>query len=358
MKTKLARATAIVATLFATATASFADDPTKVAFVYISPANDGGWSEAHDRGRMALEAHFGDDVEVTVVESIPENADSERVFSRLAQDGNDVIFATSFGYMDPVIKTAQRFPDTVFINATGYKTADNVGTYTSRYYEGAYLQGILAGYMSESEILGYVASFPIPTAYLTLNAYTLGARSVNPDITTKVIWVNTWYDPARERQAAETLLSQGADVLAQITDSPAALIAAAEVGSYAFGWDTDMSEFAPEAHLTASTTDWGPYYIEQVSQVRDGTWVSAQTVGGAGVGWLEMSPLNDAVTPEAAAAYAEALEGLQNGTLQPFTGPIVDHTGTVRAEAGQALTDGELFQMNYYVEGVEGTPPQ
>lgn len=335
-----------------------AQEKAKVGFVYLATAKDGGWSEAHDRGRQGLVAALGDRITTTVVENVPETADAERVFSTLAQDGHRVIFGTTFGYMDPIMKAAARFPNVTFLNAASYKTAPNVGTFTSRFYEGSYLQGVLAGHMSKSKVLGYVASFPIPSAYLNINAYTLGARSVDPSIRTKVVWVSTWYDPAKERQAAETLIAQGADVLAQITNSPATVTAAQEKGRYGFGWDTDMSKFAPKAHLTASTTDWSLHYTETVKNVLNGTWKSTRTIGGAKQKWLIMSPLNNQIPAKAAEDFNKRKAALEAGTYEPFTGPIKDTTGQIRVAEGVALPDADLYKMNWYVEGVEGAPPR
>jgi basic membrane protein A len=237
-------------------------------------------------------------------------------------------------------------------------SSPNVGTYNMRLYDGAYLLGVLAGRMSKTNVLGFLASFPIPAVFLTLDGYTLGALSVNPKIKTKVVWVSSWYDPAKERQAAETLISQGADCLAQITDSPAALIAAQEKGVYAFGWDTDMQKHGPKAHLTAATTDWSIFYIETTKKVMAGQWKSTRTLGGARDGWLQMSPLNPIVPPDVAKIYEERKAALASGKLEPFSGPIKDSTGALRVPAGKSLSDAELYQTNWYVEGVEGAPPK
>ncbi len=333
------------------------EKPLKVAFLYNGPAKDGGWTEGHDRGRLGLEKALGDKIKTSFIENVPESADAERVLNHLVDDGNKLIFATSFGYMEPVLKVAKNFPDVVFLTASAYKTAPNVGAYTSRFYEGAYLQGIIAAGMTKSNTLGYVASFPVPPAFLTLNAYTLGARSVNPQIKTKVVWVNTWYDPGKERQATEAMIAGEADVFAQITGSPASLIAAQEHGVYGFGWDSDMSQLAPKAQLTASTTDWSIFYIETVNAVLQKRWKSGSTLGGARQGWLKMSPLNPIVPEAAAKRFATIKNQLTDGSFSPFAGPIKDSTGKVRFASGSLPNDGELYQMSWYVEGVEGAPP-
>jgi len=333
-------------------------EPFKVGFIYLGPAKDGGWTEGHDRARQKMEANFGGKVKTTFVENVPESADAERVVERLVREGNKLIFSTSFGYMDPIIKVARNYPDTVFMNCASYKTAPNVGTYNMRLYDGAYLLGVVAGLMSKTGTIGFLASFPLPAVFLTVNGYTLGARSVNPKIKTKVVWVSSWYDPAKERQAAETLISQGADCLAQITDSPAALIAAQEKGVYAFGWDTDMQRHGPKAHLTAATTDWSIVYTDTAKQVMAGSWKTVQILGGAKDGWLQMSPLNPAIPAAAAKVYEEKKAALSSGKLLPFAGPVNDNTGAVKFAAGTTPADKELYSTNWFVEGIEGTPPK
>ena len=254
------------------ASITFAADPLKVAFVYLGPVGDGGWTYQHDLGRLALEKEFGDKIKTTYVENVPETADAERVIRQLAVDGNQLIFTTSFGYMDPTIKVAKMFPKVKFEHATGFKAAKNVTAYQARFYEGAYLLGVVAGKMTKTNTLGFVGSFPIPEVVRNINAFTLGARSVNPNIKTKVIWVDTWYDPGKERQAAETLVAQGADFMAQNTDSPAIVQVAEEKKVHAFGWDSDMAKYGPNAHMTANTQNWGVYYIDEVKKVLDGSW--------------------------------------------------------------------------------------
>lgn len=260
-----------VASSLMTGASAFAAEPLKVAFVYLGPVGDGGWTFQHDQGRLAIEKEFGAKIKTTFVENVPETADAERIIRQLAVDGNKLIFTTSFGYMDPTVKVAKLFPKVHFVHATGYKTTANLGTYQTRFYEGAYLLGIIAGKMTKSNTLGFVGSFPVPEVVRNIDAFTLGAKSVNPKIKTKVVWVNTWYDPGKERQAAETLVAQGADMLAQNTDSPAVVQVAEEKGVHAFGWDTDMAKYGPKAQLSANTENWGVYYSQEVKRELAGT---------------------------------------------------------------------------------------
>jgi basic membrane protein A and related proteins len=344
--------------LLGAAVGALAADPLKIAFVYVGPVGDAGWTYAHEQGRLALEKALGSKVKTTYVENVPESADAERVIRQLAVDGNKLIFTTSFGYMNPTLKVAQSFPDTIFMHATGYKTAKNVGVYQARFFEGAYLAGVLAGKMTKSNTLGFVGSFPIPEVVRNIDAYTLGAQSVNPKIKTKVIWVNTWYDPAKERQAAETLVAQGADVLCQNTDSPATVQLAQEKGVFAYGWDSDMSKFAPKAHLTANTNNWGGYYIEVANQVLSGAWKTQDVKWGLKEGMVVMAPLNPVVPADAAKIFEEKKQAIIDGKLHPFQGPVKDQAGGVKVAAGSVLPMPELMSINWYVEGVEGSIPK
>jgi simple sugar transport system substrate-binding protein len=340
------------------ASPSFAADPLKIGFVYVGPVGDAGWTYAHDQGRLAMEKELGAKVKTTYVENVPEGADAERVIRKLVAEGNKLIFTTSFGYMNPTEKVAKSTPGVTFLHATGFKTGKNLGTYESRLYEGAYLNGILAGKMTKSNTLGFIGSFPVPEVIRNINAYTLGAQSVNPKIKTKVIWVNSWYDPAKERQAAETLVAQGADVMAQNTDSPATLQVAQEKGVYAFGWDSDMSRFAPKAHLTAATNDWSGYYSETAKAVIAGTWKTGDYRGGLKEGMVKMSKVNAVVPADAVKAFEDKKAALTAGTFAPFTGPIKDQAGAVKYAAGVAVPLKDLLSMNFYVQGVEGTIPK
>ena len=336
-----------------------ADAPIKVAFIYVDPVGDTGWSYQHDVARRELERVLGSAVTTTFLESVPATADAERVIRQLAVAGNQLIFTTSFGYMEPTQRVAKMFPNVKFEQATGYKTAANVVTYETRFYEGAYLIGVLAGKTTNSNTLGFVGSFPIPEVIRNIDAFTLGARSVNPKITTKVIWVDTWYDPGKERQAAEALIGQGADVLAQNTDSPAVVQVAQKRGVHAFGWDSDMSKYGPTAQLTANTENWAGYYIDEVRKVMAGTWTGGRhTADGIKENMVLLTPLNKSVPPDVARLFEEKKRAIIEGTLRPFAGPLKDNTGAVKLAAGAALTREDLKAINWYVEGVDGSVPR
>lgn len=328
----------------------------KVGFIYVGPVGDAGWTYAHDQGRKYLEEKL--DVETTYIESVPEGADAERVLTQLAEEGYKVIFATSFGYMDPVINVAQKYPDVIFMHCSGYKTADNVGTYFGRMYQPRYLSGIAAGYKTKSNIIGYVAAFPIPEVIRGINAFALGVRSVNPEAKVKVVWTNTWYDPAKEKDAAMSLLESGADVIAQHQDTPGPLQAAQEKGAFAVGYNSDMKQFAPNAYLTSPVWNWGPYYVETVKAVMEGSWKTDQYWGGMEDGIVDLAPLSELVDEEAKRLIEEKKQAIVKGELQVFAGPIKDQSGEVRVEKGEVLTDKEMLEMNWFVEGVEGTIPQ
>jgi simple sugar transport system substrate-binding protein len=336
-----------------------AADPLKVAFVYVGPVGDGGWSYQHNLGRLALEKALGPQVKTTYVESVAEGADAERVIRRLAASGNQLIFTTSFGFMEPTLKVAKQFPKVYFEHATGYKTAPNVSAYEVRFYEGAYLLGVIAGRMTKTNTLGFIGSHPIPEVIRNINAFTLGARSVNPKAQTKVIWVDSWYDPGKERQAAETLLAQGADVLSQNTDSPAAMQVAEEKGKYAFGWDSDQSKYGPHAHLTANTQDWSIYYIDMAKRAIAGTWTGKRmTRTGLKEGAIVLSKLNPAVPAEVAKQFEEKKQAIASGKLVPFAGPLKDNSGALKVPAGKEMTVDELTAFSWYVEGVAGSIPK
>ncbi len=328
----------------------------KIGFVYVSPIGDAGWTYQHDLGRLQLEDALG--VKTSFVESVPEGADAERVIRQLAASGHQLIFTTSFGYMNPTIKVAKRFPKVTFEHATGYKSAKNVGTYVARFYEGRYLTGVVAGMMTKSKKIGYVAAFPIPEVVRGINAFTRGLRSVNPEATVSVVWVSSWYDPGKEREAAETLIAQGADVVTQHTDSTAPVQAAEDRGVYAIGYHSDMSKYGPKAHLTAATHLWGGHYIKAVKAVMDGSWKSENIWGGIKDGMIELAPFGPAV-PDAVKTKVAALEAeIAAGKLHPFGGPVTAQDGTVTVPTGQTMSDGDLLKMDYYVEGVLGTLPK
>ncbi len=353
-------AAAVVSTLSCLAvTPASAAAPTGIAFVYLGNPGDAGWTFAHDTGSKEVEAKFGSQVKITRVENIPESADSERVFRDLANKGNKVIIGSSFGYQDFELKVARDFPDVIFLHATGYKRAKNFGTYDVRMYQGAYLAGVIAGETTKSNVLGFVASVPIPEVVRNIDAYTLGARSVNPKVHTKVIWINSWFDPGKEKQAAETLIAQGADVLIQNTDSMATLQTAAEKHVHAFGWDSDMKKFGPSAHLGSVVGHWGAYYTAVTQQILDNKWTSAPVWWGIQQHAVALDDVNTAaISPKAQADAAAKQQALASGKWDVFTGPIKDQSGSVKVPAGQALSDADLQRLNWYVDGVDGSLPK
>ncbi len=355
---RLAAGAAFVAAGLAAATPALAEDPTKVGFIYVGPVGDHGWSYQHDQGRKAVAEHFGESVETSYVESVQEGADAERVIRQYAANGFDIVFTTSFGFMNPTLKVANQFPDVKFEHATGYKTADNMSVYAARFYEGRYVIGKIAGMMSKSGVVGYVAAVPIPEVVRGINAFTLGLRSVNPEAEVKVIWINSWYDPGREREAAETLIAQGADVITQHTDSPAPVQVAEEKGVYAFGQASEMSRFGPHAHLTAIVDNWNDYYIARVQAVKDGTWTTENTWGGLASDMVHISEYNKELPEDVVALAEDARQRIIDGTVRPFDGPIKDQSGAVKVPEGETLSDEALLTMDWYVEGVQGELPK
>ena len=331
--------------------------PLEIAFAYVGPVGDGGWTFAHDNGRKALEKEFGDKIKTTFVESVPESADAERVFRDFVGQGKKLIFGTTFGYMEPMLKVAGDAKDVKFEHATGYKTAENMRTYDSRTYEGAYMAGIIAGAMTKSNKLGVVGSVPIPEVLRNINSFTLGAQSVNPKITTNVVWVNEWFSPPKETEAATALINGGADVLFQNTDSPAVLKTAQEKGKRAFGWDSDMTAYGPKAHLASAVINWGPYYIKATKDVLDGTWTTGQTWWGVKEGAIDLVSVADDVPADIKAKVDEVKKGLKDGTFQIWKGPIVGQDGKELVAAGAAADDKFLSGVNFYVKGVEGKVP-
>lgn len=345
----------VLAAILTLPTSVLADDPTKVGFVYVGPIGDHGWSYQHDQGRLALEDHFGEKVATTYVENVSEGADAERTIRRLAQAGNDIIFTTSFGFMNPTLRVAKEYPDITFLHATGYKRDDNLGTYLSVTYEGRYVTGVAAGLVTETDTLGYIASFPIPEVIRDINAVYLGAKEVNPDIELKVIWVNTWFDPAKEADAANALMDQGVDVIVQHTDSPAPLIAADKRGKWGVGQASDMRGFGGDAHLLSVVNNWGPYYIETVQSVMDGTWEPADYWGGMSEGTVEVVGLSERLSAEQQEKVNSVIDALTNDEFHPFTGPLKDQSGVLRVPAGVSMTNEELAGMDWYVEGMTAT---
>ena len=354
-----AAATATAATSVAesaTAAKATMTDKTKVGFVYVGPIGDHGWSYQHDQSRLAVEKALN--VQTAYVESVPEGADAERVIRQLAADGNEVIFTTSFGYMNPTLKVAKQFPKVKFEHATGYKRSDNVTTYSARFYEGRAILGAIAGKMTKTNTIGYIASFPIPEVIRGINSMTLAARKVNPDVKVKVVWVNTWFDPGKEGDAAKALIDQGADIITQHTDSPAPLQVAEKRGVFGFGQASNMKAFAPKAQLTAIVNNWDQYYIKRIKAAQDGTWASTDTWDGIKAGMVTMAPYGDAV-PADVRAYADSIKAsIVDGSFHPFQGPIKNQAGEVKVKEGESLADGDLAGMNWYVEGVDGTMPK
>lgn len=318
-----------------------ADEKLKVGFIYVGPVGDHGWTYMHDQGRLLVESELGDKVTTTYIENVKYGPDAERVMRDMAQTGHDIIFATSFGYMESMLKVAKEFPDVKFEHATGYKTAPNMSVYSSKFYQGRYIQGVIAGHMSKNGKAGYIASFPIPEVIRGINAFWAGATSVNPDFDIDVVWVNTWYDPAKEADAAKVLISQGVDIITQHTDSPAALQIAEMEGILGFGQASDMIQFAPKAQLTAIIDDWGPYYVERVQAVLDGTWETSDTWGGMDTGMVKMAEYTN--MPPTLATIAEELQTLiTSGELDPF---------------GGQFTTGELLGMSEYLPGIDAIKP-
>ncbi|WP_175639074.1 BMP family ABC transporter substrate-binding protein [Metabacillus schmidteae] len=327
----------------------------KVAFVYIGVPGDGGWTFEHDKGRQLVDETF--EITSTTVENVPEGPDAERVIEELAQD-HDIIFTTSFGYMDPTVNVAKKYPDIVFMHATGYKTEDNLGTYQGKGYQPGYLAGIAAGKLTENNKIGYVGAFPIPEVIYTINAFTLGAQSVNPDIEVSVVWSNTWFDPATERQAAITLLDEGVDVLANYQDSPAGIQAAAERGVWGMGNDSDMNKYAPDTYVTNPTLNWGPYYVDVVQSVIDGTWESGSYYGGLKEKMVDLAPFGKNVPQEVQDAVEAKKQEIIDGSFEVFTGPITDQAGKEKLKEGETLPLEEILSMNWFVKGVKGTIPE
>jgi simple sugar transport system substrate-binding protein len=339
-------------------TAASAAD-VKVGFVYVGPIGDGGWTYEHEKGRLAVEKHFGDRVETIYQESVPEGADSERVMTTMAMQGADLIFTTSFGYMDPTINVAKKFPNVKFEHATGYKRSDNVSTYSARFYEGRAIQGHIAGKMTKTNKIGYIASFPIPEVIRGINSAYIHAKKVNPDVEFNIIWAYTWFDPAKEADAAKALIDQGADVVLQHTDSTAPQAAAKEAGNViTFGQASDMPDYAPMPRVSSIIDNWGPYYVARTQAVLDGSWKSVDTWDGIGPGMVGIGEISDAVPAEIKAEALAMRDAIANGTYHPFTGPLKKQDGSDWLAAGETSDDGTLLGMTFYVEGITAEVPQ
>jgi len=355
-RTLLGSAAALMA---ASTLPSFAqDEKLKIGFIYVGPVGDGGWTYQHDLARKAVEAEYGDKVETTFIESVPEGADAERALTQLALAGNKLIFATSFGFMDATVNVAKKFPDIKFEHATGYKRADNLATYDARFYEGRAVIGTIAGRMTKSNKIGYIGSFPIPEVVQGINSAYIHAKKVNPDVEMKVVWVYSWFDPAKEADAAAALIAEGVDVFMQHTDSTAPLAKAQEAGALGFGQASDMAAFAPSPRISSIVDNWAPYYIKRVGQVLDGSWQSQGVWLGIGDGEVVIGEITEAV-PAEVKAEAEALKAqIASGEHHPFTGPLKKQDGSDWLAEGQKATDEELSGMNFYVEGITAPMPK
>ncbi|MCA3177858.1 MAG: BMP family ABC transporter substrate-binding protein [Burkholderiaceae bacterium] len=334
-----------------------APEPLKVGFVYVGPVGDAGWTFAHELGRKHIEEKFGDKIKTTFVEKVPEGADAERVIRDLVAQGHTLIFATSFGFGDAMEKVAKDHPNVKFEHATGYKTAENMRVYEGRFYEDAYMAGVVAGRMTKTNVLGFVGSFPIPEVLRNINAFTLGAQSVNPKVSTKVVWVNTWFDPPKEAEAAQSLINSKADVLLQNTDSTAVLQTAEKNGKYAFGWDSDMSAFAPKAHLASCVLTWGPYYEKAVNDVLNKTWKTEVTKWGTKEGMNDFIKVADFVPAEVKDEVEKIKAGLKDGSFAVFKGPIADNTGKERLAKDAVADDAWKGGIDFFVKGIEGSVP-
>ena len=332
-------------------------EPLKVAFAYVGPVGDGGWTYAHDRARAEVQAAFGDKIVTSYVENVPESADAERVIRDLASQGNKLIFGTTFGYMEPMLKIAPDFADVKFEHATGYKSGPNMRTYDSRTYQGAYMAGIIAGAMTKTNTLGVVGSVPIPEVIRNINSFTMGAQSVNPAIKTNVVWVGEWFNPPKETEAAQSLINGGADVLMQNTDSSAVLQTAEKNGKRAFGWDSDMTAYAPKAHLGSAVINWTPYYTKAVNDALNGTWATGSVWWGVKEGAIDMVNVAEDVPADTKAKINEVRAGFKDGSFAVWTGPIVDNTGKEQIAAGTTADDGFLGGVKFYVKGVQGQVP-
>ncbi len=339
-------------------TAASAGDTIKVGFIYVGPIGDGGWSYQHHLGLEAMKKEFGGKIVATEVENVSEGPDAERVIDQLAAAGNDIIFTTSFGFMNPTLKVASRYPKIKFEHATGFKQAPNMATYNARFYEGRYVVGLIAGKMTKTNTIGYIASFPIPEVVMGINSAYLAAKKVNPNVKFKIVWVSTWFDPGKEADAAKALAAQGADVIMQHTDSPAAMKFAEENKIYAIGQSSDMSAFGPHAHLTSIVDNWGPYYISRIKALQAGTWKSGDTWDGIKQGTVVLAAWSKDIPADVVKLAEDAKSSIAAGTLHPFTGPIKKQDGSVWLKDGETAPDKDLASMNFYVEGVEGSLPK
>jgi basic membrane protein A len=333
-----------------------AGDKIKVGFIYVGPIGDHGWTYRHDIGRLDVEKHFGDKVETVYLENVKYGPDSERAIRAMAKSGADIIFATSFGYMEPMLKVAKEFPNVKFEHATGYKQSKNMASYGLRLYQARHVQGVIAGLMTKTNKICYVGAFPIPEVIREINTYYLGAKSVNPDVDIDIVWVNTWYDPGKEAQAADVMIAEGCDMVAQHTDSPAPLQAAEKAGVLGFGQASNQYKFAPKAQLTATIDNWSPYYISKVQGVIDGTWKTGDYFGHMDQDVVQMAPFTN-MPADVKAKAQQIKDDIKNGKYFAFTGPIKDNTGKIQLKAGEIADDAHLNSMMYYVEGIDAKVP-
>jgi simple sugar transport system substrate-binding protein len=354
MRKILIAAAAVMLTAGASLFGASAAEKLKVGFIYLGPIGDLGWTYQHELARQALVKEFGDKIETTYLENVSEGPDSERSIEQLVRAGNKLIFTTSFGYMEPTLKVAKKYPNVHFEHATGYKRDKNMSTYSGRFYEGRYIQGIIAAKMSKSGVLGYIGSFPIPEVISGINATILGAQTINPNIKVKIIWANSWFDPGKEADAAKALIDQGADIMCQHTDSPAPVQTAEARGAWSFGQSSDMSKFGPTHCVTSNVDNWAPYYVQRVKMVLDGTWKSTDTWGGLAADMLTMPTFNSHVPQNIRDDGMKALNDVKSGKRHSFDGPVMDQTGAIKIAAGKDMPDPEILGLNWYVQGVEG----
>ncbi|SOB93363.1 BMP family ABC transporter substrate-binding protein [Rhodobacter maris] len=353
---KTTAATATLATLGLPARAA---DPLKIGFIYVGPVGDMGWSYQHDVARRAIEAEYGDKVVTSFIENVPEGPDAERALTQLALEGNQLIFATSFGFMDAAVNVASKFPNVKFEHATGYKRAENLGTYDARFYEGRAIQGTIAGRMTKTNKIGYIGSFPIPEVIQGINAAFIHAKKVNPDVEIKVVWAYTWFDPAKEADAAAALIAEGCDFVLQHTDSTAPQAKAQEAGNvYTFGQASDMEAFKPAPRVASTIDNWAPYYVERTKAMLEGSWTADATWGGIGSGMVKIGEITDAVPAEVKAEAENLIEMIGSGEYHPFTGPLNKQDGSVWLAEGETPDDGQLAGLNFYVEGISAEMPK
>lgn len=352
--------TAALAGVAATGLPAFAQDgPLKVGFIYVGPVGDMGWSYQHDQGRQAIEAEYGDKIQTKFIESVPEGPDAERALTSLALEGHKLIFATSFGFMDSVMNVAAKFPDVKFEHATGYKQSENVATYDARFYQGRAVQGLIAGRMTKSNKIGYIGSFPIPEVIQGINAAYIHAKKANPDVKMSVVWAYSWFDPAKEADAAAALIADGVDVIMQHTDSTAPQAKAQEAGDViTFGQASDMASFAPKPRVTSTIDNWAPYYIERVGAALDGTWTPQATWGGIDSGMVEIGEITDAVPAEVKQEAEALIASISSGDYHPFTGPLKKQGGEAWLAKDEVADDGTLSGMNFYVDGITAEMPK